>query len=146
MKINQDIRSPSETTNRQSQVTKDHPQTFKGIVQSQTNQLQRQEIEKLMNDIMKQGEKIVKFRSFRDLAKFKHMVKRFLKEATTSGLKWESEHSFHPSGQTRKLALVKEVDRKMIELTDAMMNQEKKAVDLLGIIGEIKGLLLNIYA
>ncbi|HLR51963.1 MAG TPA: YaaR family protein [Candidatus Avamphibacillus sp.] len=145
MKINQDIRTP-ETTNRHPQINMDHSRTFKGIVQSQANQLQRQEIEKLMNDITKQGEKIVKFRSFRDLAKFKHMVKRFLKEATSNGLKWQSEHSFHPSGQTRKLALVKEVDKKMMELTEAIMNQEKRTVDLLGIIGEIKGLLLNIYA
>ncbi|MEW9675324.1 DUF327 family protein [Lentibacillus sp. L22] len=32
----------------------------------------------------------------------------------------------------------------MTELTEAMMHQEKKTIDLLGIIGEIKGLLINI--
>lgn len=145
MKINQDIQSPSETSHRQLRETTDHKYVFKKIVQSQTNQLQNQEIEELMNALTQQGNKLARFRSFRDLAKFKHIVKRILKETTANGLKKQSGHHFHPSGQTKKLSVVKEVDEKLIELTDAVINQEKKTVDLLDVIGEIKGLLLNLY-
>lgn len=146
MKINQEIRSVSETGNRHIRANLEDQQTFKGLVQSQASKLQNQEIKNLMNDIAKQGNKLARFRSLRELAKFKQMIKRLLKETTGSGLKWQSSHHFDPSGQSRKLALVKEVDEKLIELTEAMMSNEKKTVDLLGIIGEIKGLLLNIYA
>lgn len=146
MKINQEIRSTSEAANRQLRVNLDEHQKFKGLVQSQASKLQNQEVENLLNNISKQGNKLASFRSLRDLAKFKQMIKRLLKETTSSGLKWQSGHHFDPSGQGRKLALVKEVDEKLIELTEAMMSNEKKTVDLLGIIGEIKGLLLNIYA
>lgn len=145
MKINQEIRTPSEAGNRQLRVNLDEQQTFKGLVQSQASKLQNQELENLMNNITKQGNKLARFRSLRDLAKFKQMIKRLLKETTNSGLKWQSSHHFDPSGQSRKLALVKEVDEKLIELTEAIMSNERKTVDLLGIIGEIKGLLLNIY-
>ena len=34
---------------------------------------------------------------------------------------------------------------KLIELTEEVVNQEKDAIDLLGRIGEIKGLLINLY-
>lgn len=146
MKINQDIRSASDAANRQLRVNLDEQQKFKGLVQSQASKLQSQEIDNLLKGIAKQGNKLASFRSLRDLAKFKQMIKRFLKETTGTGLKWQSSHHFDPSGQSRKLALVKEVDEKLIELTEAMMSNEKKTVDLLGIIGEIKGLLLNIYA
>lgn len=44
-----------------------------------------------------------------------------------------------------KRSIVKEVDEKLLELTEVMMNQEKKAVNILGLIGEIKGLLINLY-
>lgn len=146
MKISQDIKSPTEAASRQQRDKVEHQQSFKKIVQSQTNQIQNQEIEELMNAITKQGNKLARFRSFQDLAKFKHMIKRFLKETTDKGYERQSEHNFQPSGQTRKLSIVKEVDEKLIELTDTMINQEKKTVDLLDVIGEIKGLLLNIYS
>lgn len=144
MKINQEIRQMSDPTQKPVRAA-DLNQTFKGIVQSQANKLQNQNIENMMSEITKQGNKLVRFRSFKDLAKFKRMIKKLLKEATANGLKWESSFSFSSSGNTRKLAIIKDVDEKLLELTEAVMDQEKKSVDLLGIIGEIKGLLLNIY-
>lgn len=145
MKINQEIRQMSDSTQKPARTNVDPNQTFKGIVQSQANKLQSQNIENMMSEITKQGNKLARFRSFKDLAKFKRMIKKLLKEATSNGLKWESSFSFSPSGSTRKLAIIKDVDEKLLELTEAVMDQEKKSVDLLGIIGEIKGLLLNIY-
>ena len=53
--------------------------------------------------------------------------------------------SFGFDGTHSTLALVKEVDQKLVELTEQVMDHEKKTVDLLGLIGEIKGLLVNIY-
>lgn len=145
MKINHDIRSLQEPTTRKLRADSNQQKTFQSLVQSQAHQLQNMEMERLINDITKQGNKLARFRSFRDLAKFKQMIRRFLKEAMTKGLKVQVEHHLQGFGQTRKLATIQEVDQKLIELTEVMMDQEKKTVDLLDLIGEIKGLLLNIY-
>src|SRR5690625_3275220 len=98
MKIGQEMRSRVEqkTFSKQPEGTKN----FNKLVQSQFHKMKREELDQLMQDITKQGEKIARFRSFRDLATFKRMIKQFL---------------------------------------------EKTAVDLLGVIGEINGLLINIY-
>lgn len=107
--------------------------------------MHNQEMEKLITDITKQGEKLATFRSFQDLAKFKRMIKQFLNEAVYDGLKLDETRSFNTTSFTHKMTTVKEVDEKLVELTEDLMDQEKKTVDLLGLIGEIEGLLVNIY-
>ncbi|MGM8213861.1 YaaR family protein [Virgibacillus sp. W0430] len=142
MKISQELRAQMET--KQPRSFTDSKQSFDTIVQSQTYKLKQEELQQLVKDITVQGDKLARFRSFRDLAKFKRMVKNYLQEAVSNGLHLEQAHHFTMEGQT-KMALVKEIDQKLMELTEEVMNQEKKTVDLLGMIGEIKGLLINIY-
>ncbi len=43
------------------------------------------------------------------------------------------------------MTIVKQIDEKLMELTEQMMNQEEKSIQILGLIGEIKGLLINLY-
>lgn len=144
MKISQELRAQTETTYT-SRPTND-TQTFNRMVQSQTQQIKQQELQQLVKDITLQGNKLARFRTFRDLAKFKRMVKGFLQETVNNGLDLQKTNSFSLDGQNRNLAIIKQVDEKLIELTEEVMNQEKKTVDLLGLIGEIKGLLINIYS
>ncbi|UJL46459.1 YaaR family protein [Virgibacillus sp. NKC19-16] len=143
MKISQEMQTQTkkEYTRPQSADT----QAFHKQLQSQTKHLKQQELQQLMKNITMQGDKVARFRSFRDITKFKRMVKDFLKETVYNGLDLQKSYGFNMEGQNRKLAVVKEVDAKLLELTEEMMNQEKKTVDILGLIGEIKGLLINIY-
>ncbi|WP_042220807.1 YaaR family protein [Oceanobacillus manasiensis] len=143
MKIGQEIRTQTEPNYTRTNVVESN--TFQQSLRSQTQSLKQQELQQLMKHITLQGNKLARFRSFRDLAKFKRMVKSFLQETVSSGLDLEHTHSFSLDGQNRKLAIVKQVDEKLVELTEEIMNREKKTVDILGLIGEIKGLLINIY-
>lgn len=144
MKINQEIRS-QEVDTKQVRTSVDVKQSFHQLVQSKTNQLMQQEIQHLMDEIEIQGEKLSRFRSVRDLVKFKRLVQGFLEKTVYDGFCLQESHQFTPEGQSQKLAIVIEVDKKLIELTEEVMNQEKKNVSLLGIIGEIKGILVNLY-
>ncbi|WP_431802071.1 YaaR family protein [Halobacillus andaensis] len=88
---------------------------------------------------------MARFRSFRDLAKYKRLIKDFLEEAVQYGYNVKQSHSFDLNGRGRKLTIVESLDEQLTELTEAVMDQEKRSIDLLGIIGEIKGLLINLY-
>ncbi|MFD2628079.1 YaaR family protein [Oceanobacillus kapialis] len=143
MKIGQEIRTQAEPNYTRTSVAES--QSFQQSLRSQTQSMKQQELQQLMKNITLQGDKLARFRSFRDLAKFKRMVKSFLQETVSSGLDLEHSHSFGFDGQNRKLSIVKQVDEKLLELTEEIMNREKKTVDILGLIGEIKGLLINIY-
>lgn len=54
------------------------------------------------------------------------------------------ESSFHQQRMTR-VKTVEEMDEKVMELTEEVVDQEKSTVDLLRTIDEIKGLLVNVY-
>lgn len=120
-------------------------QNFDQIVQSQTQKIKQQELEKLINDITRQGEKLARFRSFRDLAKFKRMIKQFLEETVYNGYRLNESRNFNMNSYSHKLTTVKKIDEKLVQLTEDLLDQEKKTVDLLGLIGEIRGLLINLY-
>ena len=143
MKISQEM---LKQMNRQPvRQVKEGNQSFDKLVLSEAERVKTQELEKLVTDITRQGEKLAKFRSFQDLAKFKRMVKQFLREAVTNGLSLDEQRSFNPNSFTHKMTMVKEVDEKLLQLTEDLMDQEKKSVDPLGTIGEIEGLLINLY-
>ncbi|RLL41703.1 DUF327 family protein [Oceanobacillus piezotolerans] len=142
MKITNDIQTQAEKKYvRQPSVD---ARSFSNSLQAQTIQLKQQEFEKLIKNITVQGNILARSRNFRDLARFKRMIKDFLQEAVTNGYKLHKEHQFGFNG-SRKLTIVKEIDEKLLQLTEEIMNQEEKTVHILGLIGEIKGLLINLY-
>ncbi|MBC5638384.1 YaaR family protein [Ornithinibacillus sp. BX22] len=145
MKISQEMLKQIDTSQKSVRTAKQDQPSFGSIVQSQTQKMQAAELQRLMSDITVQGDRLARFRSFKDLVKFKRLIKRFLEEAVSNGLDVQKSLSFSYTGSSRNLTLVKEIDEKLIALTEEIMNQEKKTVDLLGLIGEIKGLLVNIY-
>lgn len=143
MKISQEIHTKiDQKPLRKVETSK---QNFEQIVQSQTQKLKHEELEKLIQDITKQGEKLARFRSFRDLAKFKRMIKQFLEETVYNGYQLNESRNFNMNSYSHKLTTVKKIDEKLVELTEDLLDQEKKTVDLLGHIGEIRGLLINLY-
>lgn len=145
MKISQDIRSQLESAKNNTKMNVKGAKDFDALIQTQANRLREGELQNLLSNISRQGEKIARFRSFKDLAKYKRLVKQFVQESVQYGMDLKHSHSWNMEGQSRKLTIVESVDEKLVELTDAVMQQEKKSIDILGIIGEIKGLLINIY-
>lgn len=135
----------SQLDTKQLRTSTEDNQSFNKMIQSQTIKLKQQEIKHLMQEISIQGDKLDRSRSVRDLVIFKRLIKDFLEETVYNGLQLQTSHSFSFTGESQKLSIVKEVDEKLIELTEEIMNQEEKTVDLLGVIGEIKGLLVNLY-
>lgn len=135
----------SQVEMKQLHQTAEPKTNFEKIVHMKAHKVKREELQKLLTNIEKQGERLARFRSFQDLAKFKRMIKDFLQETVYNGLKLNESHHFNPDGYSQKLSIVKEIDEKLVELTEDLMDQEKKTIDLLSVIGEIKGLLVNLY-
>ena len=143
LKISNEVQSQTDVNYQRKNIAE--TQSFQKLVQSQAQSLKQQELQQLIKNISLQGSKLARYRTLRELAKFKRMIKGFLQETVTSGYHLQKSHTVSFDGSSRKLAIIKEIDEKLLELTEEIMNQEKKTVDILGIIGEIKGLLINIY-
>ncbi|WP_026568960.1 MULTISPECIES: YaaR family protein [Sediminibacillus] len=145
MKISQEMRSKVEASPKNIPQTVRGSKSFGTLVESQSHKLKEMELQKLMSDLTAQGERLARARSFRDLAKYKRMVKNFVKEAVQYGMELKHSHSWNMDGNNRKLTTVENIDEKLVELTEGVLEQEKKPIDILGLIGEIKGLLVNLY-
>lgn len=145
MKINQDMRLRLEKRELQAMKGSQTSASFKASMETQSGKLRLEQLTVMLSDLEVFGKKLAKSRNLKDLARFKGLVKRFVKETVDNGLNIETSRSFDIYGNTRQLALVKALDEKLIELTEEMMDQEKPSIDLLERIGEIKGLLINLY-
>jgi uncharacterized protein len=145
VKINQDMRLLLEKRELQAMKGSQTSASFKSSMETQSGKMRLEQLTVMLSDIEVFGKKLTKSRNLKDLARFKGLVKRFVKETVDNGLNIETSRSFDIYGNTRTLALVKALDEKLIELTEDMMNQEKPSIDLLERIGEIKGLLINLY-
>ncbi|MEI2367959.1 YaaR family protein, partial [Niallia circulans] len=80
-----------------------------------------------------------------DLRRYKKMVKDFMDEAVNNALKLEEQSGFNRRGRTKVYKIVKEVYKKLLELTNTLLDKEKNGLDILQSVGEIQGLLINIY-
>lgn len=143
MRINERSRSNIETKRVRSR--QKGQRTFEQMVQSQTVKLTEQELDRMIEDISVQGERLSRSRTVRDLVAFKRLVKIFLEKTVYKGYQLDISQNFSLQGNSQQLALVKEIDQHIVQLTETIINQESKNVDLLGLIGEIKGLLVNLY-
>ncbi len=99
----------------------------------------------LAKDIEDQGKVLSESRTVEDLKKYKKMVKSFLEEAVNNALQLENQRGFNRRGRTKVYKIVKEVDSKLVDLTNEVLNKEKKGLNILNMVGEVQGMLINIY-
>ncbi|MDA7028402.1 YaaR family protein [Bacillus sp. CLL-7-23] len=144
MKISQELRTIIEKQQTQP-VRGTTTSSFKEKISIQGEKLRFEQLTMLLTDIETFGKRLTKSRNFKDLARFKGMIKRFVKEAVENGLTVENSRSFDLYGNSRTLNIVKELDEKLVQLTEELMDREQPSIELLERIGQIKGLLINLY-
>jgi uncharacterized protein len=145
MKINQDIRLNTDKIRSEQKAATNSSLKFNELVQKQDQKMQIGQLQNLLKDIESAGERLSRSRTFKDLSKYKTLVKRFVKEAVDFGMDLKQSHSWNQYGQGRSLKIVETIDEKLVELTEGVLEKEGNSINLLGKIGEIKGLLINLY-
>lgn len=145
MKVNGNYRAGLEKLQNEQNNKLQNEDRFGRMVQKQGQKLHGEQITRLLGDISTAGDRIARSRNLREMAKFKMLVRRFLKEAVETGLELKQSHTWNQHGEGRRLKIVKTIDEKLIVLAKDLLDEEKSAVDLLEQIGEIKGLLVNLY-
>ncbi|CAH0311708.1 MULTISPECIES: YaaR family protein [Peribacillus] len=145
MKINHDIPIKLDKSRQDAKQFQTGNGRFQQMVQTQDQKMQIQTLNRLIGDIEGAGQRLVRSRTFRELAKYKALVKRFVKEAVEYGLELKQSTSWNEYGQSRQLKTVETIDARLVELSEEILNKEKSSLEILEMIGEIKGLLINLY-
>jgi uncharacterized protein len=145
MKINQDTRVSLDKLQKESRTTGKNQMNFGQLVQKHDQKMQMDQLNKLLVTIEDAGSRLANSRTFKDLAKYKTLVKKFVRETVDFGMDLKQSHTWNQYGEGRKLNIVETIDQQLVDLTEAVMDKEKKSIDVLGKVGEIKGLLINLY-
>ncbi|GGE84487.1 YaaR family protein [Priestia taiwanensis] len=144
MKIEQSMLSKL-TNNRETKSVVTGEKSFSTYVHKQGEKMQAGHLQQLMKEIEGQGERLARGKNFRDLAKFKHLVKKFVQEAVDYGMNVKQSTSWDMHGFQQTHRTVAKVDEQLVELTERVMEKESDSLTVLEKIGEIKGLLINLY-
>lgn len=119
--------------------------SFREVIDKKTEKFDLEKIKTQLLDISESGKKLANKRTIENLFDYKKKVKNFLDEALESGLDLNKRGGFRRGGSSRLLKIVSKVDSKLIDLTEELLKDENSRLDLLRLVGEIEGMLINIY-
>ena len=144
IKVNQITHNqPVEQTQNNTQVTDEQ---FKFTLMSRIEEDGLQErLTTLFDDITMQGKKISKHMDVRDMKRYRTLIKDFLNEIVNRSHKFSRENFLDRRGRHRVYGIIRLIDQNLDELAEALMKEEKDNLSILGKIGEIRGLLLDIF-
>lgn len=99
----------------------------------------------MMEEITRQGDRISKKMDIRDMRKYRTLIKSFMNEIVTRSHKFSRENFLDRRGRHRVYGIIKQVDDTLDELARELVKDEKDHITILNMIGEIRGLLLDIF-
>lgn len=143
MKISEILTNPNPEVNRNVQSGDD---SFKFMLVSNIQEKELQErIGGLMSQINEQGKKISKKKDIRDMRRYRELIKSLLNEVVYRSHQFSRENFLDRRGRHRVYGIIRLVDKNLDELAEELMKDEKDNISILSKIGEIEGLLLDIF-
>jgi uncharacterized protein YaaR (DUF327 family) len=120
--------------------------TFKFTLASHIEEAQlQQRLTSMMEEITMQGEKLAKHRDVKDMKKYRGLIKDFLNEIVNRSHEFSRENFLDRKGRHRVYGIIRLVDKNLDELAQELVKDEKDNLSILEKIGEIRGLLLDIF-
>lgn len=99
----------------------------------------------MMEEITRQGDRISKKMDIRDMRKYRTLIKSFMNEVVTRSHKFSRENFLDRRGRHRVYGIIKQVDDTLDALAQELVKDEKDHIAILNMIGEIRGLILDIF-
>lgn len=118
------------------------------IVKSQKtgdNPMKDSKIQKLIDNIDQLKEHLDQQLTMDGLRDYKEAVRSFLQHYTQNELKMDQQMLKDRRGYSQKVSIIKSIDGKIGSLTENMLETNQGHLETLRRIGEINGLILNLY-
>ena len=120
--------------------------SFKFILSSNIQEKELQErLSNLMGEIVAQGERIGKKKDIRDMKRYRSLIKEFMNEVVNRSHEFARENFLDKRGRHRVYGIVRLVDENLDALARKLCEDEKDNMEILATIGEIRGLLLDLF-
>ncbi len=132
---------------QQTQTTQPTDDSFKFMLASNIEEEGLAErLNLMMEEIVMQGDKIVKRMDVRDMRRYRTLIKEFMNEIVNRSHKFSRENFLDRRGRHRVYGIIRLVDEKLDELAQELVSEECDKIAILAKVDEIRGLLLDLFA
>lgn len=134
-------------TDREGRVTNNNTMTSFG---DQMHKIQRdmaqQELEKLFDDIDKQGKALGNSLNLKDLKKYKDLIQKFLDYAVNRMYHLKEQPGWDRKGRYKIYTVIESVNKELEELTTMLLSEQQDKISILAKVDDIRGLLVDIFS
>lgn len=102
----------------------------------------KEQLEKMIDDIKKKGERLVVTKCYSDVKAYKRLIKEYLQNVLNYMYGIKKDISFW---QTQYFITIDNIDKSLEELTELLLSNEKDTMKIASTIDTISGLVLDIY-
>jgi len=117
---------------------------FSDFMRQQEERASQEQLKRMLEQIDRQGQRLTQSMTVRELRAYKQLVKQFLEETLRRGVALRETKGWDRRGRGKRYKLIEEVDKKLLEMGEELLQHEQGRLELLNKIGEIRGLLLNV--
>jgi uncharacterized protein len=146
MKINPGWR-PSGNELRRTDNVNPHTveqKSFSDSLRQQDQRAGQEQLNRLIEQIQQQGDRLSKSMTVRELRQYKLLIKQFLEETARRGVGLQEKKGWDRRGRTKRYKLLEEIDSHLLAMADELLDTEQGKIDILYRVGEIKGMLINL--
>lgn len=130
----------------QTQQVQETDGTFKFTLVSRIEEQDLQNaLANMMEEITRQGDKLSKHRDIKDMKRYRALIKDFLNEVVNRSHAFSRENFLDRKGRHRVYGIIRLIDENLDQLAQELVKDEQDNLAILSKIGEIRGLLLDIF-
>ncbi|WP_202079378.1 YaaR family protein [Caldalkalibacillus salinus] len=137
--------SPKIETTQKGNPKGGHKTSFSTTIAQTTQTLHEQSIRTLLSQIDVKGRQLGQHMTVGHLKEYKKLVKELIQETVQHGLELHEKQNLSPKGRSKQFKTVKEIDKALVSLTNEVLEQEQNQINILSLIEDIKGMMVNLY-
>jgi uncharacterized protein YaaR (DUF327 family) len=118
---------------------------FSDSMQQQEADRTHEELQRKLEDIRQQGDRLTRSMTVRELKLYRQMVKGFLEDTVRRGVGLKETKGWDRRGRGKRYKLLEEVDELLLHMAEELLQTEAGRLDLLHKVGEIRGILINLF-
>ena len=118
---------------------------FRAVLEDAGSDQQNAELDRLLQEVNRKGDVFVATQSLDAAYAYRQAVKKYLDVLVKGSMAVTSKTSTDRYGKQKMYAVVQEIDQHLIGLLNLAISDQKEPLQLLRIVGEVKGLLISLH-
>jgi len=119
--------------------------TFSDMMQYEGERTGSIELHRIIEQIQQQGERLSNSMTVKELRQYKTLIKKFLDETVRKGVHLRDTNGWDRRGRGKRYKFLEEIDGHLLSMADELLDHEQGKIEILYRIGEIHGMLINLF-